>query len=230
VPQLAEEAAADATRRTDTDSDFLGVDRYRGNEMLDRSSQGWLSPTQAGAAEAQAFMQATYGSNIPVVPATFTQVSWLTAPGREIGDACGTSPATVKSAILKLESASPAGLVVSFGDPPRDPRPSLPGVTLTATAANPQHYFWAFDDTTSLAGAACQPTTSAELLRLAQRTGDIGVQFITYANKDGTPWAPPKIHVFARHTNDTISCDFVGQPGQSVGGGVIIIPQVHMHR
>ncbi len=227
---IAESAAADATLRTHTGSDILGVDRYRGNEVLDRSAQGWLPPTPAGVAEAQSFMQTTYGSSVPVAPAAFKPVSWLTARGRESSDGCGTWPATVKSAFLKLQLASAAGLVVSFGDPPRDPRPILPGVALTPIPGNPQNYFWAFDDTMSLADATCQPTTAAELLRLAQRPGDIGVQFITYANKDGTPWAPPKIHVFARHTADSIDCASLSQPGQSTGGGIMVIPQVHVHK
>ncbi len=227
---IADAAAKDATLRTHTHGDIIGVDRYRGNAALDRSSEGWLSPTPAGAAEAQAFMQTTYGSSAPVVAATFTPVSWQTAPGRESGDGCGTWPASVRSAILKLASASPAGLVVSFGDPPRDPRPTLPGITLTPSATDPNQYVWAFDDTMSLADATCHPTSPADLLRLAQRQGDLGVQFVTYANKDGTPWAPPKIHVFARHTADTIDCSSLGQADQAVGGGVIVIPQVHVHR
>jgi hypothetical protein len=204
---IGEEAAADETLHLHTHRDRLGlVERYVSNEVLDRSAQGWLPPTPAGTAEAQAFMQATYGNGAPVVPATFTEVSWATAPGPQRVDGCGTWPATMTSAILKLESASPAGLVVSFGDPPRDPRPILPGVTLVPTAADPTHYLWAFDDSMSLADGACHPTDSATLLRLAQRPGDISVQFVTYANKDGTPWAPPKSHVFARHSADSASC------------------------
>jgi hypothetical protein len=230
LAHIADEAAADATQRTHTGSDFLGVDRYRGNETLNRSAEGWLPPTAAGAAEAQTFMQTTYASTAPVTPATFTPVAWQTAPGRESGDGCGTWPATVRSAFLKLQSASPEGLIVSFGDPPRDPSPMLPGITLTPTHTGPQQYLWKFDDTLSLADAACRPTNSADLFRLAQRPGDIGVQFITYANKDGTPWAPPKIHVFVRHSDDTVDCSSLGQADQSVGGGIIVIPQVHIHR
>jgi hypothetical protein len=227
--RIAREAEQDATVRAHTHDGQFGIGTfYSGNEALDRSDQGWRAPDPADIAPAQAFIQTTYGSNAPVVPAQFHNVNWLTQPQRYNIDSCGSTPTFIKSAVLKLTATTDAGLVMVFGTPPADPRPELPGVPLQPQPDG--SYLWKLNDQTTLFDNTCHAVTPSQFIQTARAKGDLNVQFTTYQAEDDSLYSPPQVHVFSPHSSDVADCSDQPQAGLSSGGGVVIVPQFHFHK
>jgi len=43
-------------------------------------------------------------------------------------------------------------------------------------------------------------------------------------------WKPPKVHVFLRGSSETGDCGSLGANVQPIGGGIVFVPGVSMHR
>jgi len=229
LKRIARQAEQDTVIRAHThDGQFGLATLYSGNEALDRSDQGWRDPDPADLPQAEAFMQATYGSKIPVVPAQFHAVNWLTQPQRYHIDSCGSTPAFTKSAVLKLVAATQAGLVMTFAPPPADPRPKSPGIALQPQPDG--SFLWKLNDQTTLFDTMCHAATPERFMQIAHAAGPLNVQFTTFQAEDDSPWAPPQVHLFADHSGDVADCSGQSLARTPAGGGIVVVPQVHFHK